>query len=53
MGKMDWIDRSTDEKTELRADAGRRSERKWKMITEKINKVSLIPGALLRNAAVI
>lgn len=27
MGKMDWIDRSTDEETGLRADAYRRGER--------------------------
>lgn len=27
MGKMDWIDRSTDEKTGPRADADRRAER--------------------------
>lgn len=26
MGKMDWIDRSTDEKTGLRADADRHGE---------------------------
>lgn len=26
MGKMDWIDRSTDEKTRLRANAERRGE---------------------------
>lgn len=27
MGKMDWIDRSTDEKTGLRADAACRGQR--------------------------
>lgn len=27
LGKMDWIDRSTDEETRRRADAYRRSER--------------------------